>query len=583
MSGLAAHLIRQFRLDEAQALAEEATQWATKAGDERFRGTALNLLGMIAKLKGDYPTALKLLTEVEELFTRLGNDEAVAAAAGNRGEVLAALGRFDEAERIQQPVLRVDERLDRRDNQAANFLSRGTLAELQGDLASAESWFNKALEAYGAIKNPLDEVFALYRLAGVKKKAGRFEDAILLAETALARVNGRNAVLTSDLWNEIGTASLKLGRIGRAEEAFRHVHTLTEANGMTKPHAAAAMNLGTILLLQQNDAEALTFFVEAAEYWTQVGARDNLEYCKLGEAAVRLDQKIAALSDAGHAARTSSEMRAAATEMIALYPELIEMYAKIGATPLVAEFCSSAASTAKVVGELDKAGRWYRRAADVFHSIGRADRARESLDRSEELLRHWTNALIEHEEFARALPDVLLLAEVAEQLGHGEMCASALLNAAIIVVRTSQDYPRAKALAERSLALLPADSSDVVSAQMVISQCNDADHDRTRLAQSRVDDVPAVATNSLLWIQYRSGKVYTLILTNGKIVVLGFTTSEMALRVLDLIVQRFPGDYFLSLRPKAPRERSSSRAPSPTVHAPKTIGSFTKVPRSSQN
>jgi hypothetical protein len=49
--------------------------------------------------------------------------------------------------------------------------------------------------------------------------------------------------------------------------------------------------------------------------------------------------------------------------------------------------------------------------------------------------------------------------------------------------------------------------------------------------------------NSLLWIQNGSGKVHTLILTNGKIVVLGFTTSEMALRVMDLIVQRFPGDY----------------------------------------
>lgn len=77
---------------------------------------------------------------------------------------------------------------------------------------------------------------------------------------------------------------------------------------------------------------------------------------------------------------------------------------------------------------------------------------------------------------------------------------------------------------------------------MVISQCNDADHDRTRLAQSRVDDVAVAAPNSLLWIQYPSGKVHTLILTNGKIVVFGFTTSEMAFRVLDLIVQRFPGD-----------------------------------------
>src|SRR4029077_10518022 len=141
------------------------------------------------------------------------------------------------------------------------------------------------------------------------------------------------------------------------------------------------MDGGASLPLRQEDAEAVTFFAEAAEYWTQVGACENLEYCKLGQAAVRLDQKIAALSNAGHAARTSSEMRAAATEMIALYPELIEMYAKIGATQLVAEFCSSAASTAQVVGEFDKAGRWYRRAADVFRSIGRADRARESLDR----------------------------------------------------------------------------------------------------------------------------------------------------------------------------------------------------------
>ena len=56
---------------------------------------------------------------------------------------------------------------------------------------------------------------------------------------------------------------------------------------------------------------------------------------------------------------------------------------------------------------------------------------------------------------------------------------------------------------------------------------------------------PPAETTLRLWIQYRSGKVHTLILTNGKIVVLGFTTSEMALRVLDLIVQRFPGDDLL--------------------------------------
>lgn len=553
LTALASHLIRMFRLEEARVLAEEAVQWAVKAGDERLRGTALNDLGIIAKLQQKYPEALKIFAEVEELFARLGNDEAVAAAAGNRGEVLAALGQFDEAERIQRAVLQVSKRLERRDNEGANCLGLGLLAQLRGDLAGAQDWFNKAREVFRTLKDPGNEAVTLRRLASVHTQAGRFEEAVALAESALPLVSERHVWLISDLWNQIGMAEFKRGYVVRAEQAYRKVYALTGEPGVERPHAAAAMNIGTSLLLQQRDEEAARYFDEAGQIWTRVGDAANGAHCQLGTAAVRLDQRIAVLSETGHAARDPEQARAAAREMLTLYPELIAMYEEFGATPLVAEFCSSAASTAKFVGELDKAARWYRRAADVFHSIGRADRARESLDRSQEMLRIWTNALIEHEEFARALPDVLLLADVAEQLGHGEMRASALLNAAIIVIRTSQDYARAKALAERSLALLPADSSDVVSAQRVISQCNDADHDRTRLAQAGVDEVTAVAPNSLQWIQHRGGNVHTLLLSNGKIVVLGFTTNEVAFRVLGLIVKRFPGDYLIAQAEGVPR------------------------------
>jgi tetratricopeptide (TPR) repeat protein len=189
---------------------------------------------------------------------------------------------------------------------------------------------------------------------------------------------------------------------------------------------------------------------------------------------VRLDQRLAALSDAGHAAPTPDAARAAAKEMVDRYPELIAMYEKIGASALVAAFCQSAGSTARFIGEIDTAGRWYHRAAGVFRSLESAERERRALDLAEDLLRQWTNALIENGEFARALPEVLLLAEVAERLGHAEMCASASLNAAIVIVRTAEDFERAKALAERALALLPADSGDVAAARSVISHCEAA-------------------------------------------------------------------------------------------------------------
>jgi hypothetical protein len=164
-------------------------------------------------------------------------------------------------------------------------------------------------------------------------------------------------------------------------------------------------------------------------------------------------------------------MHAAATEMVDLYPELIPMYEELGAQPLAAEFCESAGSTARVIGLFDRAGRWYERAADLFRALGRSDRERNALDHAETLLRLWTNALIEREQFARALPEVIALAEIAERLGHTEMCASASLNAAIIILRTSRDLPRAQTFAERAVERLPADSSDVAVARSVIAQC----------------------------------------------------------------------------------------------------------------
>ncbi len=472
LAGLASHLIRQFHLDEARGLAEEAIQWATKAGDERMRGTALNGLGMIAKLKGDYPAALKILAEVEELFTRLGNDEAVAAAAGNRGEVLAALGEFDEAERIQRAVLKVNERLNRLDNQGSTCLNLGTLEQQRGDPAAAEGWFARALDIFSALKDPSNEAFALRRLASVKMDTGHFEDAILLAESALPRVTGRNAAFTQDLWDQIGMASFKLGAIGRAEEAYRQVHSLAETTGSAKARASAAMNLGTALLLQQRDDEAATFFAESAAYWEQAGDRRNLEYCKQGEAAVRLDQKIAALSNAGHATSDRDQQRAAAREMVALYPDLIVMYEKIGAMQLVASFCASAASTAAFADEVAKAVAWYRRAAQVFQDIGLAPSARQPLERCEDLLMVSTNAMMRKPDMAAALPELLQLAEVAGALGHREHCASSMLNAAIALLQTSQRFSEARGLAEQALGLFGPDSDDAAMARKVIAYCD---------------------------------------------------------------------------------------------------------------
>jgi hypothetical protein len=249
------------------------------------------------------------------------------------------------------------------------------------------------------------------------------------------------------------------------------LYKLNTGFGAARPMAAALMNLGTVLLLRQSDEEAATVWAEAARQWEQLGSPDEVAYCQLGEAAVRLDQKIGQLSAAGHAATDPGEMRRAAREMVTLYPDLIAMYEKIGATQLVAEFCASAASTANFVGDSGRAVAWYRQAAKAFQAIGIPGRARQALVQGENLLRRGSNDLLQKKEMAAALPWLLQLADVAEELGDDDIRATAMLNSAICLLQVSQDFNGARTLAENSLPLFAANSDDAAMAQKIIAYC----------------------------------------------------------------------------------------------------------------
>lgn len=387
LNGFASFSIRQAQFDEGRALTAEAVDYAKQAGDERLRGTALNNLGIIAKLKEEYPLALDLFTEVEALFARLGNDEAVAAASTNRGEVLAALGQFDEAERIYRTALEINERLGRRENVAATYLSLGVLSRQRDDAAGAQRWFSQAVELYRALKDPSNEAFSLYRLASLKADAAQFAEAIELVQSGLALVADRNAAFAQDLWQLLGRANLRLGLAARAEQAYRQALALAQPRNDKRICAALSQNLGLTLLLQQRDGEAATLFAAAAEMHLALGNRNEYDYCKLCEAAVRLDERLAKLSNEGHAHSEREQQQKAAREMVALYPELIAMYERIGATQLVAAFCQSAASTAQFAGDVERAVEWYGKAAELFRTLGLSAQSMAALERCEPLLR----------------------------------------------------------------------------------------------------------------------------------------------------------------------------------------------------
>ncbi|MGC4098809.1 MAG: tetratricopeptide repeat protein [Nitrospira sp.] len=471
--GYGAFLIRQLELDEAHRLCEEAMNLAKAIGDEYVRGTTLNLFGLIAKLRADYTAALDLFGQVEQLFARLGDDQAAAAALSNRGEVLTAQGEFNQAEQVYQQSLAINRRTGRRENEASTYLALGLLERDRRNVDAARNWFHRAVDLQRELHNPTNEALARYRLATLDAETGEMRRAIEIAKEALLLVEKRHPVLEQDLCGLIGRTLLQMGDAAEAERASRRAVELGRRRRDPPTLAGLLQNLGLTLLLQQRDEEAATVFAEAAGLWETLDQTRERDYCRLCETAVRLDARIAKLSAEGHAFTDIGRQRQAASEMVRLYPELIAMYQQIGAQQLVIAFQQSAASSARFAGDVARALEWYGAAGNDFLQLGLTRQAREAFSNCESLLQSWVDTLIQQKRLESALPLLLQLAEIAEHTDNQQGRATALLNAAIITYESQQNWSHTKALAGQASALFAPDSEDYATAQRLIALCDE--------------------------------------------------------------------------------------------------------------
>jgi tetratricopeptide (TPR) repeat protein len=94
---LAAALTNLRRYDDAIRENHEALRLAEEADDEFTKAAALSELAGAAQGKGDLPAALAYLTRAKEVRDVIGTDRAVALCQRRIGEVLAELGRHEEA------------------------------------------------------------------------------------------------------------------------------------------------------------------------------------------------------------------------------------------------------------------------------------------------------------------------------------------------------------------------------------------------------------------------------------------------------------------------------------------------------
>jgi len=236
--------------DQAADQYRTALSAAREAGDRPGQAGALDELGLLQQLTGDYPAAAASLAEAIEVFRDLGNLPGQAYARNHLGLVQQEAGDYSAAAASHRLALALARDAGDRLAEAVSLTDLGLVQKLTGDYPAAAASYQQALPLLRRSGSKFDEADALCELGAVRRLTGDY---------AAAAADERQAL---DLFRQLGD---RLGQAWALDE-------LGMVQQMTGDYPAAAASLA-----------------EAIEVFRDLGSRHGLAVAlnNLGELSFR--------------------------------------------------------------------------------------------------------------------------------------------------------------------------------------------------------------------------------------------------------------------------------------------------------
>jgi predicted ATPase/class 3 adenylate cyclase len=242
-------------LDRAQAAAEEGLKLSTEAGLGNVVSADLqNVLGeAVARQRGDYEWAAKLLTESLVLHRKAGDMRGVAWSLANLANVSSDRGNYEQAKKLYEEGLALSRELDGAELLGAFLINLGYESLLEGEPERAIALNEEAAELYRkrGLRDGLQH--ALANLGWATLLRGDYERAETLHKQSL-RVSqdlGDKLIASESLEGLACTAGAQ-GEAERSAILFGAAEGLREAEGyqqasrdlsLREPYLAAARSL----------------------------------------------------------------------------------------------------------------------------------------------------------------------------------------------------------------------------------------------------------------------------------------------------------------------------------------------------
>jgi tetratricopeptide (TPR) repeat protein len=189
-----ANSYRFFNPDSAMIIAQQALLLSRKLNFTKGEIRALNALGSILQIQGEYPKALEI--ELEALrISKNSHDPEEATSLAYIGFVYMQLGEYRQALRYFRQVLEIDER-----RQIINIAALSGIGDAYEKMNQLDSASFYQLQAHALLKDmPRGTLqsLVLMRLGVIQARLGNIAGALRYYHDAL-----ENAYLTGDLLNQ---------------------------------------------------------------------------------------------------------------------------------------------------------------------------------------------------------------------------------------------------------------------------------------------------------------------------------------------------------------------------------------------
>jgi len=213
-AGLAVLLHQDGPWSDAIALDVGAVEAARRLGDRLSQANALNDLGVVHRLTGQYPAASEALDQALGIYRELGDRLGQANALNDLGVVHRMNGQYPAGAEVLDRALSIYRALGDRLGEANALHDVGALRLVTGEYAEAVTHLRAALAIYQDLRHLLGQADALNYLGDAQRMIGNYSDAAEALEAALG--------IYRQLGNRLGQANVLnwLGIVRRLTEDY---------------------------------------------------------------------------------------------------------------------------------------------------------------------------------------------------------------------------------------------------------------------------------------------------------------------------------------------------------------------------